>query len=106
MPRRAFARHHEHHRTQQQGDGQQRAGQRQVDRPDEADRQQHPDGGRHDVPRAGILQREGGVGGGGDPAGQRTRQPFGEIAWRVAGEVAEQVAPDVRSLQVQFNVFI
>ena len=52
------------------------------------------EGGKH-VPRAGILYRERGIGGGGDPAGERAGQAFGEIGRCVAGEMAEQVAADV-----------
>ena len=71
------------------------SGQREVDRPDESDRQRHGDDRRNNVPRGRIQYHERVVGRGADPAGQPAGQPGREEPRRLTRQVSEHIAPDV-----------
>ena len=84
-----------HGHDQNSGEHQQRAGHGQAHGHHESDRDQGGHAGRHHVPDEHVLQGEDGVRGSRDTTGQRSGHPFGEIARRVPGEMAKQVAAQI-----------
>ncbi len=74
---------------------------------DHAERHRHADGSnqrdcrdgrdarRQHVPDEHVLDREHGIRGGGNAAGEHAGQPVQEVAGRVPGQMAEHVAPKV-----------
>ena len=77
------------------GHGNQRGGHHRAHRDHHRNRPGDREQRRQHVPCKGILNRVDGVAGGGDAAGQGAWRPVREVAWGVAGQVLEQIAPQV-----------
>ena len=84
--------HRDHHRT---GDDDQSSRHRQAYGSDQRNCRDGRDAWRQHVPDEHIFDGEDGIGRGGNAAGQHSRQPVGEIARRMPGQVAEDVATQI-----------
>jgi hypothetical protein len=62
---------------------------------DQGNRRDGGNAGRQHVPDEHVLDGEDRIGGGRDPACQHPGQPVGEIARRMAGQVAKDVAAEI-----------